>query len=119
MVRAMDHELRSAAYVLHGGCSDDSFWDFRAGLVSLGREDYEAVLRDPDLLATIPDVANRTLFEGFQYEPQAVLEARGLVSEPPSHGPGGVAPTRAWLEEAERAVRFPKLTRAATNTRTQ
>lgn len=113
MVRAMDDELRSAAYMLHGGCSDDSFWDFRAGLVALGREHYEAVLRDPDELATIPDVANRTLFEGFQYEPESVLEARGLACEPPHHGPGGVPPTRAWLEEAERAERFPKLTARA------
>jgi len=109
MVRAMDYELWSGAYALHGGCSDDSFWDFRAGLVALGRDHYEAALRDPDTLAAIPDVENRTLYEGFQYQPGTVLEGRGLADKPPAHGPGGVEPTREWIPEGEHERRFPRL----------
>ena len=60
--------LWGAAYVLHGGCSDDSFSDFRATLVSQGREVYEAALADPESLA---DLGYRdeeeVCYEGFQY----------------------------------------------------
>lgn len=111
MVRAMDYELWSGAYVLHGGCSDDSFWDFRAGLVALGRDHYEAALADPDTLAAIPDVVERTIYEGFQYVPGDVLEARGLEQEPPAHGPGGARPTRARIPDAEFEERFPLLSK--------
>ncbi len=49
-------KLREAAYrwdvyVYAGGCSDDSFMDFRAGLIGLGQAAYEAALADPDSLA--------------------------------------------------------------------
>ncbi|WP_312847633.1 DUF4240 domain-containing protein [Streptomyces sp. WAC08241] len=40
-----------------GGCSDDSFIDFRAGVTSLGREWYERVAAAPDSLAEHPVVA--------------------------------------------------------------
>lgn len=35
-------------------CSDDSFIDFRAWLVSQGRDVYMAALKDPDSLADVP-----------------------------------------------------------------
>ncbi|MFE6038244.1 DUF4240 domain-containing protein [Streptomyces sp. NPDC056452] len=37
-----------------GGCSDDSFTDFRAGLIGLGREWYERAAACPDVLAEHP-----------------------------------------------------------------
>lgn len=43
-----------AAACLIGGCSDDSFMDFRAGVIALGREWYERVLASPDALADHP-----------------------------------------------------------------
>ena len=54
MLRAYDGILWSAASLMHGGCSDDAFWDFRSGLVALGRQLYERGLRDPDSLAEVP-----------------------------------------------------------------
>lgn len=47
-------DLWGAAYLLHGGCSDDSFDYFRFALVGAGREWYERVLADPDALAGHP-----------------------------------------------------------------
>ncbi|WP_020475066.1 DUF4240 domain-containing protein [Zavarzinella formosa] len=35
--RAYHWDLWAAAYWLHGGCSDDGFTDFRACLISLGK----------------------------------------------------------------------------------
>jgi hypothetical protein len=39
--------------VVEDGCSEDCFRDFRSYLISLGREPYEAALRDPDSLAPV------------------------------------------------------------------
>ncbi len=51
--RAYDWMLWAAAYTIRGGCSDDSFMDFRYGLIALGRKVYEAALTDPDSLANV------------------------------------------------------------------
>jgi hypothetical protein len=49
-------DVWAAAYLIHGGCSDDSFMDFRAGLIALGREWYERAGAAPDSLAEHPQV---------------------------------------------------------------
>ena len=46
--------LWAAAYIIEGGCSDDGFMDFRAGLISLGRDAYYAALQNPETLASQP-----------------------------------------------------------------
>ena len=55
--RADRPDLANAALLIeHGFLGDDSFDDFRAGLVSLGRESFEGALAAPDSLATHPIV---------------------------------------------------------------
>ena len=49
--QAYDWLLWGAAYLIEGGCSDDSFMDFRYGLISRGRDFFETSLKDPDSLA--------------------------------------------------------------------
>ncbi|MEU9736646.1 DUF4240 domain-containing protein [Streptomyces sp. NPDC048002] len=49
-------DVWAAAYLIGGGCSDDSFMDFRAGVIAWGRQWYERVAADPDSLATHPEV---------------------------------------------------------------
>ncbi|MGW7613191.1 DUF4240 domain-containing protein [Streptomyces sp. NPDC054766] len=49
-------DVWAAAYLIGGGCSDDSFMDFRAGVIALGREWYERVDAAPDSLAGHPAV---------------------------------------------------------------
>lgn len=49
-------DVWAAAYLIGGGCSDDSFIDFRAGVIALGRGWYERVLASPDGLADHPVV---------------------------------------------------------------
>jgi hypothetical protein len=46
-------KLWGAAAVIEDGCSDDCFRDFRAYVISLGRDAYERALRDPDSLAPL------------------------------------------------------------------
>ncbi|GEC07548.1 hypothetical protein SSP24_52030 [Streptomyces spinoverrucosus] len=49
-------DVWAAAYLIGGGCSDDSFVDFRAGVIALGRDWYERTALDPDSLAGHPTV---------------------------------------------------------------
>ncbi|MFG3013630.1 DUF4240 domain-containing protein [Streptomyces cinerochromogenes] len=49
-------DVWAAAFLIGGGCSDDRFSDFTAGLVALGHEWYERVAACPDALAEHPDV---------------------------------------------------------------
>ena len=65
-------ELWGAAYLMDGGCGDDSFMDFRYTLISMGRQIYEAALANPDSLARI-DCEHPT-FEGYQYVSSQVYE---------------------------------------------
>lgn len=53
---AYDWGLWGAAYDVHGGCSDDSFSDFRAYLVSRGRAVFEDALADPESLADVEEL---------------------------------------------------------------
>lgn len=46
--RAYRQDIRAFAYLLNGGCSDDAFEGFRAGLIMLGLQAFAAVLADPD-----------------------------------------------------------------------
>jgi hypothetical protein len=50
-------DVWAAAYLIGGGCSDDSFMDFRAGLIAQGRDWYQKVAESPDSLAGHPAVA--------------------------------------------------------------
>ena len=62
-------DLWGLAYWLHGGCGNDGFTDFRACLISLGKDVFFATLKDPDSLTDLLDRPNKPYMqgEGFQY----------------------------------------------------
>jgi hypothetical protein len=49
-------DMWAAGYLIGGGCSDDAFMDFRAGLIAQGREWYDRAATAPDVLARHSDV---------------------------------------------------------------
>jgi hypothetical protein len=49
-------DLRAAAYLIDGGCSDDNFYYFRSGLIGQGRDWFQQASADPDSLAGHPAV---------------------------------------------------------------
>lgn len=53
---AYKEKLWAAAAVMHNGCSDDGFIDFRAWLIAQGKEVYINALADPDSLAGVESV---------------------------------------------------------------
>ena len=48
-------DLRGAAHVISGGCSDDSFYYFRGWLVAQGQKIFEEALDDPDSLSAVAE----------------------------------------------------------------
>ncbi|MFF4694299.1 DUF4240 domain-containing protein [Streptomyces chattanoogensis] len=49
-------DMWAAGYLIGGGCSDDAFMDFRAGLIAQGRIWYDRAATAPDVLAEHPEV---------------------------------------------------------------
>lgn len=110
--------LWGAAYVAHGGASDDGFEYFRLWLISKGSDVFEAVLKDPDSLA------DRNLAVGpdgvFELEELAYVPGRAWAEKTGrSEGemprawsglrPGGPADEKFDESEASLAKRYPKL----------
>ena len=77
MDQAYTWPLWGAAYTIGGGCSDDSFMDFRGTLISHGRDVYEAAVADPESLADLAvDDGDLLFYEGYQYVGGRVAEQR-------------------------------------------
>ena len=58
-------ELWAVAYIINGGCSDDSFEDFRSMLIRRGREFYTAMMADPEAAALRFDFREEDFHEMF------------------------------------------------------
>jgi Protein of unknown function (DUF4240) len=108
MDTAFTWPLWGAAYVVNGGCGDDSFTDFRASLISRGRAVFNKAVADPDSLAEdVIDVSN-WFHEGFQY---AILEE---VKKNIGAHPGRVSPLPSspagprWTEATVKKL-YPRL----------
>ena len=67
--RAYTWDLWGAAYVVHGGASDDGFEYFRRWLISKGRGVFERVVANPDELADLlaDNLEGVLEFEEFTY----------------------------------------------------
>ncbi len=114
-------DLWGAAYVIHGGCSDDGFEYFRRWLVARGRDVYEAALSDPDSLAQLdmrPGPDGVWEFEAIYYVARQIFEEKGGQGDvrdysEPEAGLGGPGPSGEPFEEDEvhLARRYPGLWR--------
>jgi hypothetical protein len=74
-------DVWAAAYLIGGGCSDDSFIDFRAGLIAQGQDWYEKVVASPDSLAGHPAIISETgqilFYEQVNYAAPRAFERIG------------------------------------------
>jgi hypothetical protein len=106
MGKAYNYPLWGAAYVINGGCSDDTFDDFCSSLISRGRQAFERALSDPDALADDPDESD-WFYEGYQY---AVTEGVVAVAgDRPQRSMPDQPSGAEWQEEEELDRLFPKL----------
>ena len=110
--RAYRWDLWHAAFIVADGCSDDSFMDFRAWLISMGRSNYESAFADVETVAQIAAVpgVEYMFFEGFSsvalevYEKQTGRELDLKLPHP-------AEPAGNRVPEAEFPIQFPKLWR--------
>ena len=51
--KANTWELWGAIYIIHGGCGDDSFNDFREWVIGQGKEFYYKTIKDPESLVEV------------------------------------------------------------------
>ena len=101
--------LWGAAYVMHGGCSDDSFSDFRATLISQGERVYELALADPESLVELDfDDEEDVCYEGFQYVKNDVAEEK-LDEIPKRKADFPDDPTGSEWDEDSVEQLYPKL----------
>jgi hypothetical protein len=115
--RALEERLYSwdawgAAYVIDDGCSDDCFRDFRAYVISLGREPYEAALRDPDALAPVVQDAEEGDWENADdVAPDAYQSATGEDFPLDDSDLSGTPRGEHWDDEDQDALvrRYPRL----------
>ena len=77
MDKAYSSTLWGAAYVINDGCSDDTFVDFRASLISRGHQAFERALSDPDSLADEDSSESDWFYEGYEYAANDGVEAAG------------------------------------------
>lgn len=73
MVASGTEDLWAAAYLIHGGCSDEGFDAFRGWLIAHGRDAVAGSVRSPDSLADMPAVRSAA-------ESGAVFEAGEVLS---------------------------------------
>ena len=59
-------DIWGAIYFLNGGCSNDSFNDFRSWLIGRGRDTFEKVLHDPESIVDFVQPGH-DYWEGLQY----------------------------------------------------
>jgi hypothetical protein len=111
--RAYTWPLWGAAFLIEGGCSDDSFVGFRYGLISRGRKVYESALADPDTLADLLDEEDFLSNEEFGYVAGQVYEELTGDEIPHSDEPPALEPTgEEWdFDDMDlNAEKLPKLT---------
>ena len=94
--------------MINNGCGDDSFMDFRATLISLGRTPFEAALADADSLADFNIDPAWARYEGYQYVAGKVYREMSGKDVPRSRSHPKKT-TGVRFNEWEMSPRFPKL----------
>ena len=110
---AYDWGIWGAAYVIHGGCSDDAFDYFRAYLISRGRAAFEAALADADSLADCDLDEEGEEWEDWMSPTMMVIHARTgeyRYADPNPASAHAAEPTGEDWREDDLPARFPRLT---------
>jgi hypothetical protein len=106
--------LWGAAYLINGGCGDDSFDYFRAYLISLGRTVFETAVSDPDSLAGA-EIATEDDedWEGWMSPTMGLIHTRtgryAFATDLDPQFTGHRQPTGEEWDESDLPDRFPRL----------
>ncbi len=104
-------ELWGAIYIIHGGCGDDSFNDFREWVIAQGKDFYYNTIKDPESLVDFDtDTMDEIEWEGLGYIPSAVFEETTGEEMPYPFKEQIETTGTEWAEESDDLKNmFPKL----------
>jgi hypothetical protein len=104
-------ELWGAIYIVHGGCSDDSFNDFREWVIGQGKDFYYKTTQNPESLVELDDdKLDDTEWEGLGYVPPSVFEELTGQDIPNSFQEKYETTGYEWAEDGDDLKNmFPKL----------
>lgn len=104
-------ELWGAIYIIHGGCSGDSFNDFREWVIGQGKEFYYNTIQNPESLVEIEtEKIEEVEWEGLGYVPSTVFEEITGQEMPYLYQENHETTGNEWAEEGNDLKNmFPKL----------
>jgi hypothetical protein len=104
-------ELWGAIYIIHGGCGDDSFSDFREWVIGQGREFYYRTTNNPETLVDVEtDKIEDVEWEGLGYVPATVFEELTGQEMPYPYQEQQETIGNEWAEEGDDLKQmFPRL----------
>lgn len=107
---ANDWQLWAAIYIIHGGCGDDSFIDFRSWLIAQGQDIYTKALADPESLIDVDSERFEVDWEGIQFVPAEIFEELTLEPLPAAFLDAQEMKGEEWSEEGDDLKNmFPRL----------
>jgi hypothetical protein len=107
---AYNWELWGAIYIIHGGCSDDSFMDFRDWVIAQGQEFYYKTLANPESLVDVDQDKIDIDWEGMGYISNTVFNDMTGQDLPNGFKANQEITGKEWQEEGEDLkTMFPKL----------
>lgn len=114
MQRSYRWDLWAAAYVILGGCSDDSFDYFRYWLIAQGREIFDAAVAHPDSLVAVLSIEDDDPcleFESLGSLAISAWEGKSLFPWENAYEwqPGSTQPAGAPWEEDDLPMLVPRL----------
>ena len=111
MDEAYTWEVWGVAYLINGGCSDDSFMDFRGSLIAMGKEVFDKAISDAESLLDLDKEQLTQMFEeGYIYSaPTAYEELSG--EQPQTHVDRKQSPSGEEWDESGQSLQlqFPKV----------
>jgi hypothetical protein len=98
---ANNWQLWAAIYIIHGGCGDDSFMDFRGWIISRGKDFYSKTIADPASLIEVELEELEVDWEGMGYIASAVFEKRTGKEIPTEFKENVQMKGNEWSEEGD------------------
>lgn len=103
-------DLWGAAYIMNGGCSDDSFSDFRGWLIAQGKEIFFNALTNPETLVDLSHDMDNDDWEGLSYVATTSFEEKTGNEIPNGIREKFEITGEEWEEDGDDLKnRFPKL----------
>ena len=108
--QANNWQMWGAIYIIHGGCGDDSFTDFRGWVIAQGKDFYYKTLANPESLVDVEEERIDVDWEGMGYIPTTVFEELTGQDIPSDFVENQETTGDEWSDESDDLKNmFPKL----------